>query len=89
MLEKFTQSLKEDFEEQTVIFISIFKWFILASITGAIVGLSTTVFLKILNWSTSASAHFNYFFLFMPAAFFLSTLLTKYLPMRKATGPKK
>jgi type III secretory pathway component EscS len=35
--------------EQTILFISVIKWVILATIVGIIVGISTTIFLTLLN----------------------------------------
>jgi H+/Cl- antiporter ClcA len=76
--------------EQSVIFFSILKWFVLATVTGAIVGLSTTVFLKILNWSTEVCSHFTYYFLLVPIALFTSALVIKYLaPDAEGHGTEK
>lgn len=79
MLKKLTKDFVEDLVEESVIFVSIFKWVILASITGAMVGVTTAVFLKILNWSVAGFGRYPYFFLFLPVAFFMSALLTGYL----------
>jgi len=76
--------------EQSVIFASILKWFVLATVAGAMVGLATTVFLKMLNWSTEFCGHFTYYFLLMPAAFFTSALMVKYLaPDAEGHGTEK
>jgi hypothetical protein len=37
--------------EASVLFVSVLKWVFLAMGTGALVGLSTAVFLKVLEWS--------------------------------------
>src|SRR3972149_11407413 len=71
--------MKKRLKEETVIFISVVKWLILASVIGGIVGLSTTVFLKTLNWSTAYTGQFSWYFLLLPAAMFVSTLMIKYL----------
>ena len=42
-------------EEQTVIFLSIVKWVILSAFIGALVGLSSTIFLKVLYFTTSVT----------------------------------
>jgi len=82
--------MKKRIAEETIIFISVIKWFILASITGTIVGFATAVFLKILNWSITLSNSFNYFYLMIPAAFFLSSLTIKYLaPDAEGHGTEK
>jgi len=71
-------------------FISIMKWLLLASCVGIVVGLSTTVFLKALERSINVSSGYKYFFLLLPAAFFLSTLMIKYLaPEAKGHGTEK
>lgn len=46
------QKMKRIFGEQFVLFTSVLKWILLATITGVIVGLSTAVFLKVLDLST-------------------------------------
>jgi len=77
-------------KEETILFISVIKWVFLATITGMIVGLSTTIFLKILNWSTFVSKGYPYYFLLLPLAFFLSALIIKYLaPDAEGHGTEK
>lgn len=66
-------------EEPTVLFISIIKWVVLATVIGIIVGLSTAVFLKILNGSIALTNQYPFYFLSLPAALFLSSILVKYL----------
>jgi hypothetical protein len=61
--------------EETVLFISVLKWVILAALIGSIVGFSTTVFLKLLNVSTEFVGSFLYYYLFLPVALFLSTII--------------
>lgn len=79
--------MKKRLAEETVIFISVLKWVILAVIVGATVGLSTTAFLMALSWGTAFSGRYShyffhnssYYFFLLPVALFLSTLMTKYL----------
>jgi len=79
--------MKRRLAEETVIFISVLKWVILAVAVGAIVGVSTTAFLKALSWGTEFSGRYSqyffhnnsYYFFLLPVALFLSTLMTKYL----------
>lgn len=79
--------MKKRLAEETVIFISVLKWVILSAIVGALVGLSTTAFLMALSWGTEFSGTYShyffhnssYYFFLLPAALFLSTLMTKYL----------
>jgi H+/Cl- antiporter ClcA len=76
--------------EEWVMFISILKWFALATITGAIVGLSTTAFLKLLNRSTEVCGDFTYYFFLLPVALFTSALMIKYLaPDAEGHGTEK
>lgn len=76
--------------ESSVLFISIMKWLFLASCIGVIVGLSTTVFLKALEGSISFASGYKYYFLLLPAAFFLSAAIIKYLaPEAKGHGTEK
>jgi H+/Cl- antiporter ClcA len=76
--------------EESVIFISIIKWFFLASIVGIMVGASTTVFLKGLDKSIAVTNQFKYYFLLLPVAFFLSNLFIKYLaPEAEGHGTEK
>ncbi len=76
--------------EQTVLFVSIVKWVILATLAGAVVGGATALFLKLLNWTTAFSQQSSYTFLFLPAALFLSSLLIKYLaPDAEGHGTEK
>jgi H+/Cl- antiporter ClcA len=81
---------KQLFLEQSVLFISVVKWFFLATCTGVIVGVSTAFFLKILNHSTIFTSQFKYYFFILPVALFLSGLLIKYLcPEAKGHGTEK
>jgi H+/Cl- antiporter ClcA len=76
--------------EETVLFISVAKWILLATIVGLIVGLSTTIFVKMLIFSGRFAAQYNYYFLILPAALVASALLVKYLaPDAKGHGTEK
>lgn len=65
--------------EQLVIFASIVKWTLLATMVGCIVGFSTAVFINLLNLSTAWVSQYKYYFLLMPVAFLASYLLIKFL----------
>lgn len=69
--------MKKEFEEESVIFASIVKWFILATLIGAIIGLGSAVFLKALDWSIRFGERYPYYFLLLPAGLFVSVLLRK------------
>lgn len=82
--------MRKRLAEETIIFVSILKWFILATITGAIVGLATALFLKALNLSTAFAQGYDYYYLLLPAAFFISSLTIKYLaPDAEGHGTEK
>ncbi len=82
--------LKRKLAEQTVLLVSIAKWIVLAAIVGALVGFSTTVFLKSLGWAIAFTAQYKYYFLLMPAAFLASVLIIKYLaPQASGHGTEK
>jgi len=82
--------MKRKIKEETVLFISVVKWVFLASVIGIIVGLSTTVFLKTLNWSIRFTHQQPFYFFLLPLALFLSAVLTKYLaPDAEGHGTEK
>lgn len=76
--------------ESLLIVISIFKWLLLATGTGMLVGAMTALFLKSLEWSSAAASGHQYYFLLLPAALLASVLLTNYLaPDAKGHGTEK
>ncbi|MEJ2313414.1 MAG: chloride channel protein [Nitrospirota bacterium] len=76
--------------EESVLFISVAKWFFLAGVVGVVVGFSTTVFLKSLAWASAETGRFGYYFLLLPVAMFLSSLMVKYLaPEAEGHGTEK
>jgi len=82
--------MKRRVVESSVLFVSILKWLFLATCAGILVGLSTTVFLKLLGLGISYSARFPYYYLLLPLALFLSSLLVKYLaPDAEGHGTEK
>ena len=82
--------MKRTITEESILFASVIKWIVLASCTGIIVGLAATAFLGILSWSTARADHHAYTFLFLPLAFFVSSLLTTYVaPDAKGHGTEK
>ncbi len=50
---------KKMWREETVMFLSVVKWFLLATCVGIIVGLSTFVFLKGLGYGIHAAGKFS------------------------------
>ena len=82
--------MKKKLKEESIMFISILKWFMLATIVGSIVGASTAFFLLLLKGSTDFVTKYEYYFLFLPIAFFVSALLVKYLaPEAEGHGTEK
>jgi H+/Cl- antiporter ClcA len=76
--------------EQSVLFISVVKWFLLATCVGIIVGGSTAVFLSILNKGILFTSQYKYYYLLLPLALLVSSLLIKYLsPEAKGHGTEK
>ena len=82
--------MKRRLKEESVIFISIVKWLVLASVVGVLVGLATTVFLKLLDRSTVYVGAYGYYFLGLPVVMFLSAAIVKYLsPEAAGHGTEK
>ncbi len=76
--------------EETYLLITVIRWILYASIIGIIVGLSTTIFLKLLNQSISLASKYEYFFLFVPLALLSSYLIiNKLAPDAKGHGTEK
>ncbi|MBI5492311.1 MAG: chloride channel protein [Deltaproteobacteria bacterium] len=71
--------MKRRLKEETVIFISVFKWIVLATIIGIIVGFSTTAFVSSLNWGSRLVSGYPYYFLLMPMGLLASALIVEYL----------
>jgi H+/Cl- antiporter ClcA len=82
--------MKNQIKEETVLFVSVIKWVILSTIIGVAVGLATVAFLKLLAWGINNTQKFDYYFVFLPVAFFLSSVLIKYLaPDAEGHGTEK
>ena len=82
--------MRKRFTEPTVLFLSIIKWVVLATIAGAVVGGATAGFLKLLSWATDQSQQTPGSFWLLPPALFLSALLVKYLaPEAEGHGTEK
>jgi H+/Cl- antiporter ClcA len=82
--------MRKSITEESVLFISILKWFVIASIVGVAVGVSTTVFLVSLEWSSARLGQNSYYFFLLPLALALSSYITKYLaPEAEGHGTEK
>jgi H+/Cl- antiporter ClcA len=82
--------MKRQFLEGSILIVSIIKWLLLASCIGIIVGLSTSIFLKLLDFSIGIASKYTYYFLLLPAALFLSSFAVKYFaPEAEGHGTEK
>ena len=68
------------FLEEPILFVSILKWSFLAVCVGIVVGVSAAVFLQLLDMSIAFAGSFQYYFVFLPLALFLSAFIVLYLP---------
>jgi len=71
--------MKKKLLESSILFVSVVKWIFLAALTGIVVGFSTAIFIKSLEAGIGFAKRFDYYFLLLPLAMLLSTLLVKYL----------
>lgn len=82
--------MKRKVLEGSVLIISIIKWLLLASCIGIIVGLSTSIFLKLLDLGIGIASEYTYYFLLLPVALFLSSFAVKYFaPEAEGHGTEK
>jgi H+/Cl- antiporter ClcA len=85
-----TKKMKKSITEESILLVSIFKWFVVASLIGVVVGVSTSIFLKSLNWSAARISEHPHYFLLLPLALALSSYITKYLaPEAEGHGTEK
>jgi H+/Cl- antiporter ClcA len=76
--------------EESVLLLSVFKWVILATVIGCVVGSVIALFLKILSVSLAVSTGFSHYYVTLPLALFTSTLLIYYLsPDSEGHGTEK
>ncbi|HEY1405362.1 MAG TPA: chloride channel protein [Spirochaetota bacterium] len=81
---------KKLWKEESIMFFSVVKWFFLATLIGIIVGLSTFVFLKSLNFGISMAKEIPYSILLLPVAMFLSVfIIKKFAPGAEGHGTEK
>ncbi len=82
--------MEKKLAEESVLFISVLKWFILSTLVGITVGLSTVGFLKALYWASDSLGRSPYYYLLLPLAFPSSAFLVKYLaPEAEGMGTDK
>jgi H+/Cl- antiporter ClcA len=76
--------------EESVLFISILKWLILATCIGIIVGCSTAIFLGLLHKGIALISGVPYYYLLIPVGLLASTLLVKHFaPDARGHGTEK
>ena len=76
--------------EESILFISIIKWVVLATGLGALIGVVVTWFLKALAWGIAGAQNHPYAFLLLPAALFLSARWSSTSPPTpRGTGPRR
>lgn len=79
--------MKRRVKEETIIFLSVVKWIVLAAAVGIITGLSTTFYIKALNAAIEIRSYTDYYFLLLPLGLLAGALLIKYLaPGEKVPG---
>ncbi|WP_022856071.1 chloride channel protein [Thermodesulfobacterium thermophilum] len=82
--------MREKLLELSILFISVIKWVFFAVCIGILVGVSTTVFLKSLDFGISLAQKLPYYYLLLPLALLVSTLIIHYLaPQAKGHGTEK
>ncbi|OGT06479.1 MAG: voltage-gated chloride channel [Gammaproteobacteria bacterium GWF2_41_13] len=82
--------MKEKITEEVILFVSIAKWVLLATMIGLIVGLSTAGFLLFLKYAINFNEQYRYYFLILPIALFLSAFLIQHLaPEAEGHGTEK
>ncbi|MCE5262243.1 MAG: chloride channel protein [Deltaproteobacteria bacterium] len=82
--------MRKSLIEESILFISILKWVAIATGIGVIVGLSTALFLTLLDRSVAFSAGYSYYFLLLPVGLSISALAMQYLePDAKGYGIEK
>lgn len=76
--------------EESVLFVSVLKWVVLATVVGAMVGVSTALFIRILSSSTRIASSYSYYFLLLPLGLLISGLIVRYVdPNAKGYGTEK
>lgn len=82
--------MKRKVLESSILFVSIVKWLFLAACVGILVGVSTAVFLKSLDIGIAFAKRLHYYYLLLPIALLLSTLIVRYLaPQAEGHGTEK
>lgn len=84
------KSLKRLTIYESIFIASALKWTILPIIIGLIVGSFTTMFIKLINIGVKFTTQFQYYYLLLPIALFLSSfIIIKLAPDAKGHGTEK
>ncbi|XEQ92139.1 H(+)/Cl(-) exchange transporter ClcA [Sporomusa carbonis] len=82
--------IKHVVAEHVTILVSMTKWFIYSALVGTIIGISTTVFLKLLGWSTNQVQMAPHHLLFLPVMLLMTQwLVSRFAPDAKGHGTEK
>lgn len=82
--------MKKRIKEETIIFVSVFKWIVLATAVGVITGVSTTVFVSAINFGSLLGQKYPYYYFLMPLGLLLSAVIIKYIfPSAEGHGADK
>jgi H+/Cl- antiporter ClcA len=81
--------MRERVLEQSILFLSVIKWFFMASVVGILVGFSTTIFLRFLEWGIDRAGDYPFTFLLLPFAFMASVILIRLAPEAAGHGTEK
>ena len=82
--------MQKRLSEASILFVSVVKWFALASVVGVLVGGSTALFLWCLRWATDGAEGIPYHYALLPVALFVSVIIVQYLaPDAKGHGTEK
>lgn len=71
--------MKKHITEQVTLFASVVKWTLYASIVGALVGLGTAGFLRLLSFASSQAGNYPAYYLFLPLTLLVSSALVRWL----------
>lgn len=76
--------------EESVLIASIIKWFVLASIVGALVGISTALFIRTLNFAIAFALTHRWYLFAMPVGLWLSAwMVSRFAPDATGHGTEK
>lgn len=82
--------IKQDFFEYSILLCSLAKWTVLAVFAGGVVGIATAFFLYLLHIGENNFTKIDYYYLFIPIAFFISSyLIIKFAPDAEGHGTEK